>query len=81
MDFHELHAKKKEEMKAKYADVITNIANKYNCDVGEALDRLEAIAKANLDKEEVLYAADVEFDLVELIRDYAELRYYSHNCL
>lgn len=81
MDFHELHAKKKEEMKEKYADIINDISVKYNVDLGEALDRLEAIAKANLDKEEVLYSTDIEFDLVELIRDYAELRYYSNNCL
>lgn len=81
MDFHELHAKKKEEMQEKWADVINDIATKYNCDLGEAFDRMEAIAKANLDKEEVLYSADIDFDLVELIRDYAEIRYYSHNCL
>lgn len=81
MNYHELHAQKKEEMKEKYADVINDIAVKYNVDLGEALDRLEAIAKANLDKEEILYSADIEFDLVELIRDYAELRYYSNNCL
>lgn len=81
MDFHELHADKKEEMKEKYADVINDLSVKYNVDLGVALDELEAIAKAYLDNEEVLYEADVDYDLVELIRDYAELRYYSNMCV
>lgn len=81
MDFHELHENKKQEMREKYADVINDLSVKYNVDLGVALDYLEAIAKANLDKEEVLYVADVEYNMVELIRDYAELRYYSNNCL
>lgn len=81
MDFHELYENKKQEMREKYADVINDLSVKYNVDLGVALDYLEAIAKANLDKEEVLYVADVEYNMVELIRDYAELRYYSNNCL
>lgn len=80
MDFHELHAQKVEEIKEKYADVINDLATKYNVPVGEGLNRLEAIAYANLMGKIVLYASDIEYDLVELIRDYAELRYYSNNC-
>lgn len=81
MSYEELYHKKQEEMKEKYADVINDIATKYNKDVGVGLDMLKAVAKANLDREEVLYSSNIEFDLVELIRDYAELRYYSNNCL
>lgn len=80
MDFHELHEAKINEMKEKYADVINDLATKYEVPVGEGFDRLKAIAYANLENEEVLYATDIEFNLVELIRDYAELRYYSHKC-
>lgn len=81
MNFHELHEKKTAEMKEKYAEVINNLSTLYNVDLGVAWNCLEAIAKAHLDNQKVLYVTDVEFDLVELIRDYAELRYYSNNCL
>ena len=81
MDFHELHEKKLEEMKEKWADVINDLAVKDGVDVGVALDELNAIAYANLFNEEAKYEAGIEFDLVELIRDYAELRYYSNKCV
>lgn len=80
MDFHELHAQKVEEMKGKYADVINDLSVKDGVDLGVAFDELEAIAYANLMGETVMYASDIEYDLVELIRDYAELCYYSNNC-
>jgi len=80
MDFHELHEKKVEEMKEKFANVINDLSVKDGVDVGVAFDELKAIAWANLYNEPVEYEAGVEYDLVELIRDYAELMYYSHKC-
>ena len=80
MDFHELHEKKVEEMREKYADVINDLSVKDGVDVGVAFDELKGIAYANLENKDVLYSSNIEFDLVELIRDYAELRYYSHKC-
>lgn len=80
MDFHELHAKKVEEMKEKYADVINDLSVKDGVDVGVAFDELKSIAYAHLVGEVVMYETDVEFDLAELVKDYAELRYYSNNC-
>ena len=80
MDFHELHEKKAEEMKEKWADVINDLAAKYAVDVGIGYDYLKAIAYAELMNEPVLYSTEAEFDLVELIKDYAELRYYSNKC-
>ena len=80
MDFHELHEKKVAEIKEKYADIINDLSAKDNVDVGLAYNRLMAIARANLLNETVLYSTDIDFDLVELIRDYAELWYYSNKC-
>ncbi len=80
MDFHELHENKIAEMKEKYADVINDLSVKDGVDVGVAFDELKAIAYANLENENVLYNTAIEFNLVELIKDYAELRYYSHKC-
>ena len=80
MDFHELHEDKIAEMKEKYKNVIFDLSVKDEVDEGVAFDELKAIAYANLMNEPVMYEARVEFDLVELIRDYAELRYYSNNC-
>ena len=80
IDYHELRQKKVAEMKEKYADVINDLSVKYGVDLGVALDYLKAIAYAELEKQDVLYSSDIEYDLVELIRDYAELRYYSHKC-
>lgn len=80
MDFHELHEDKIAEMKEKYKNVIFDLSVKDEVDEGVAFDELKSIAYANLMNEVVMYEARVEFDLVELIRDYAELRYYSNNC-
>ena len=80
IDYHELHAQKVAEMKEKYADVINDLSVRDGVDVGVAFDELKAIAYANLENEEVKYFTDIDFNLVELIRDYAELRYYSHKC-
>ena len=67
-------------MKEKYKDVIFDLSVKDQVTEDVALDELKAIAYANLMNEVVMYDARIEFDLVELIRDYAELRYYSNNC-
>lgn len=80
MDFHELRNDKIAEMKEKYKDVIFDLSVKDQVTEEVALDELKAIAYANLMNEVVMYDARIEFDLVELIRDYAELRYYSNNC-
>lgn len=80
MDFHELRNDKIAEMKEKYKDVIFDLSVKDQVTEDVALDELKAIAYANLMNEVVMYDARIEFDLVELIRDYAELRYYSNNC-
>lgn len=80
MDFHELRNDKIAEMKEKYKDVIFDLSVKDQVTEDVALDELKAIAYANLMNEVVMYEARIEFDLVELIRDYAELRYYSNNC-
>lgn len=80
-DFHELHEKKEIEMKEKYADVINDLEDKENgVDLGQAYDELKAIAYANLFNAPVLYHTNVDFNMVELIKDYAELLYYSHQC-
>ena len=81
MDFHELHEAKIAEMKEKYKDVIFDLSVKDEVDEGIAFDELNAIAYANLMNEPVKYEANIEFDLVELVRDYAELRYYSNKCV
>ena len=80
MDFHELHKAKVKEMKEKWADVINDLSVKDGVDVGVAYDELNAIAYANLFNEPVKYQANIEFDLVDLIKDYAELHYYSNKC-
>ena len=80
MDFHELRNDKIAEMKEKYKDIIFDLSVKDQVTEDVALDELKAIAYANLMNEVVMYDARIEFDLVELIRDYAELRYYSNNC-
>ena len=80
MDFKQLHADKIAEMKEKYKDVIFDLSVKDEVDEGVAFDELKAIAYASLEGLPVMYDANIEFDLVEVIRDYAELRYYSNNC-
>lgn len=80
MNFEELYENKNKEMKEKYAEVIKHLAEKDGVDLGVAFDELKAIAYANLENQEILYKAEIDYDLIELIRDYAELRFYSHKC-
>ncbi len=80
MTFSELHEQKKEEMQEKYADVINDLAVKYGVDMGVAFDHLTAIARANMLHEEALYSTDIEYDLDELVDDYAKLYFYSNQC-
>ena len=80
MDFHELRQAKETEMREKYADVINDLSVKYEIDVGVAWNYFEAILRATLENETPEYSTEVEFDMVEAIRDYAEILYYSHKC-
>lgn len=80
MDFHELHEQKVAEMKEKYADVINDLSVKDGVDVGVAFDELKSIAYTTIENVEPVYSTDVEFDIVELLKDYVELLYYSHKC-
>lgn len=80
MDFHELRQAKETEMREKYADVIKDLSVKYEIDVGVAWNYFEAILRATLENETPDYSTEVEFDMVEAIRDYAEILYYSHKC-
>lgn len=81
LNFHELYEKKEKEMKEKYADVINDLEDKEKgIDLGQAYEEMKSIAYAHLFNAPVLYHSNAEYDLVELIRDYAELLYYSHNC-
>ena len=80
MDFHELRQAKETEMREKYADVINDLSVKYEIDVGVAWNYFEAILRATLENETPDYSTEVEFDMVEAIRDYAEILYYSHKC-
>lgn len=79
-NFHELHEAKEKEMREKYAGAIAELSTKYDVDLGVAFDHLKAIAYAELENEPVQYEAGENLDLLELIRDYAELRWYSHKC-
>ena len=80
-NYHDLHEAKEKEMKEKYADVIKDLSDpETGVDLSQAFEELKSIAYAELFKAPVLYHSEVEFDMVELIRDYAELLYYSHKC-
>lgn len=69
LDLHELYAKKVEEMKEKYADVINEISVIHGVPLGDAFDMLKAVCRGGN------YAdnCECEFDLEELKADYFEL--------
>ena len=79
-NFKELREAKEKEMREKYADVINDLSVKYDVDLGVAWNHFEAIVRAELDNYQAEYSTDIEFNMVEAIRDYAEIRYYSHKC-
>ena len=79
-NYQELHDEKTKEMREKYADVINDLSVKYGVDVGVAWNYFEAILRAELGNYAPEYSTEIEYDLVEGIRDYAELLYYSHKC-
>lgn len=59
-------------IKEKYADVINDLAVKYEKDVGVGFDMLIAIARAKDNNLEPEYTTDIEFDMDELLKDYNE---------
>lgn len=60
------------EMKEKYADVINDLAVKYDKDVGVAWDMFKAIARAKTYGLEPMYTTNIELDEEELRKDYME---------
>ena len=80
MNFNELHEAKEKEMREKYADVINDISVKYGVDLGVAWNYFEAIVRAELGNYAAEYSTEIEYDVVEAVRDYAEILYYSHKC-
>lgn len=64
--------KKTIEIKEKYADVINDLATKYEKDVGVGFDMLIAIARAKFNNLDPEYTTDIEFDEAELQKDYEE---------
>lgn len=76
-DLRELLAEKREEFRAKYADVINDLCVKYDKDLGVGFFMLEAIARAKIHGEEPLYESNIEFDADELAKDYAEIERIS----
>lgn len=82
-ELKEKYAQKKNEIKEKYADVITRISNARGVDVGVALDMLLAICRGG-NYADVIDPTDnvadvvnggevISFDLDELNADYFEL--------
>lgn len=69
LDLHELYAKKADEMKEKYADVINEISVARNVDVGVAFDMLLAVCRGG----NYLEGIDTDINLEELNKDYFEL--------
>ena len=70
----ELQAKidaKKQEIKARYKDVINEISNRRNVDVGVAYDMLIATGRGGTD------ADGIEFDRVAFQKDYEEIKCLS----
>lgn len=59
-------------MKEKYADVINDIAIKYNKDVGVAYSMFLAIPRAMLLGQEPLYKTDIDLNYDELCNDYLD---------
>lgn len=68
---------KEAEFEEKYADVINDLATKYNKDLGVGKDMLQAIARAHLYNLEAEYESDIEYDKEEVTKDYAEIELLS----
>lgn len=69
VDLHELYAKKAQEMKEKYADVINEISVIHDVPVSDAFDMLKAVCRGG----NYLEGVDTDIDLEELNKDYFEL--------
>lgn len=69
LDLHELYAKKADEMKEKYADVINEISVARGVPVGDAFDMLLAVCRGG----NYLEGIDTDINLEELNKDYFEL--------
>lgn len=63
---------KEREMKEKYADVIFDLATKYEKTIDIGFEMLKAIARANIYGEDPLYESNVVFDLGGLVADEKE---------
>lgn len=68
----ELIAEKRKELEEKYADVINDLCVKYDKTTDIGFDMLIAIARANKENVEPAYETNIEFDIEELAKDYAE---------
>lgn len=68
----ELIAEKRKEIEEKYADVINDLCVKYDKTTDIGFDMLIAIARANKENVEPAYETNIEFDMEELAKDYAE---------
>lgn len=77
VELQEEYAKKKDELREKYADIINDLSIKYDKDLGVALEMLESIPRALVLGLEPKYDTTIEFDAEELIQDYAELESLS----
>lgn len=76
-DISEELNQRKEEFKEKYADVINDLATKYEKPVDVGYDMLCAIGRCALDNLEPLYETDIEFDRVAMAEDYSKIRELS----
>lgn len=76
-EIKELLHKKEAEFEEKYADVINDLAVKYNVDLGIGKDMLQAIARGHIYNVEAKYEADIEYNKDEMIADYKEIENLS----
>lgn len=74
---HEKIEAKRAEMKEKYADIINDLATKYEKDLGVGFDMLCAIPRAVELGEEPLYTTELEYNADELMKDWKELEALS----
>lgn len=72
----ELH-KRKEEFQEKYADVINDLATKYEKPVDVGYDILCGIARAEIEGIEPLYETEIDFDKATLVEEYKEIERLS----
>lgn len=70
-------AEELETFRAKWADVINDLAVKYGDDLSVAEEKLKAIARATILDEEPQYSTDLDIDLDDLVADYVLLRELS----